>query len=553
MALRIQTIGLSCAIVLFVIGCSPVRKPAETQPNAASEKEHTALKLAETTSIESAEAIEESENSVQQTELSDDPSEKDAELDGDRADERSKHWKAKDKPWTSTEVLSISRPLDFDELASGIREKYELEALNDPRLELEELLRLFEAGDSSVVFDLGLFLAYGEDVIFDPARAIEFFEEAALNGESRALSELGRMHLVGLGIAPDATRAENYFRQAMEQGDPEGAFLLGASNRLELLENSDKEMGMEYLETAAEFGHDAAAIALLFVSSEIDGYSQLSDAEKKEARELARERIASYSKMEQWLLDAAETGEVNSINALARYYSSLNQKDKALSAYETAAELGSFAALSKLIDLRLLDLRDAGFRDSMKELVSIHLENGGPKLAQMKFKMALLESFTAKNAESRARVQELLEDAKSLWYDKSFVAMSLIESGEPPLKAIVMAQKMSDEDAYLRRVQIRRESNAESGEWGSPDVPQVIRTAAPVYPSELKAEALSGTVRVQFFVDRGGRVYGVEAIESTHPAFSKSAVEAVSNFVFSAPPNMKGAAVKFQISLEFKP
>lgn len=553
MTLLIQSIGLSCIVVIFSLGCSPESESRRTKLNTDQEVDRAVLDhSASHVRTNSPVAVEEELSHVDQAERPFEQSNDRMGQNGDYAGQGSNEWKKEDRPWTTAEVFSIIRPLDFDRLASGIRQKYELEELDDPRLELEELLRLFEAGDSSVVFDLGLFLAYGDDMILDPVRAIEFFEEAAINGEVRALAELGRMYLVGLGVSRDATRAESYFRQAMERGDPEGAFLLGASNRLGLLEDSDEEMGMAYLETAAEYGHDAAAIALLFVNIETDGYSKLSNDEKTEAKRLARERLTSYTYMEKWLLDAAETGDVNSINALARYYSVFRDRDKTLSAYETAAELGSFIALNKLIDIRARELRNPEFRDSMKELVSIHIEKGGPRLGEMKFLMALLEGFTASNAESSAKIKELLGDAKTLGHNKSFVAMSLIESGEPAPKALMTAKWMNAEDAYLRRIEIGGQSNSGEGEYGSPTVPKLVEAVEHKFPAELNAESITGEVRVEFLVDKNGRISRIEAVESTHPAFAESAIEAISKYRFSPAPGMETDAVKFSILVEYK-
>ncbi len=562
MPLRILAIGVCCVVVLFSLGCSREREPREArldsnQEAAARSAQDHSSEESRTDSIavvdREVDSAEQAGEPVEQNEALAKRDDESVERIEVAAEQKANDWKGEDRPWTSKGVFSVNRPLDFERLASGIRQKYELEELDDPRLELDELLRLFEGGDSSVVFDLGLFLAYGDDLINDSARALEFFEEAAADGEARALAELGRLYLVGLGVPKDAALAESYFRQAMDEGDPEGAFLLGTGNRIGLFENSDTEKGMAYLETAAASGHDAAAIALLFVALDLRQFAEQTNGDKAEARKLALEQLATYGDMEKWLLEASDTGDFNSINALGRYYTAMQDTEKMESAYETAAELGSFFALNRLIDLRARELENPEFRDSMKELVSIHLEKEGSNISQVRFMMALLESFTASDAESKARIKELLEDAAANRHDKSFIALSEIESGEPELKAIIRAHLLKNDEAYLRKVKIKGKSKTGDGEYGSPTVPQLVNAVVPRYPAELKAEGIIGEVRVEFFVDREGRVYGVEAMESTHPAFSKSAIEAISSYDFSPAPNAERDATRFSLRLRFDP
>ena len=65
-------------------------------------------------------------------------------------------------------------------------------------------------------------------------------------------------------------------------------------------------------------------------------------------------------------------------------------------------------------------------------------------------------------------------------------------------------------------------------------MPKVLFQARPVYPVEMHAQAVSATVVVDFIVDTTGAVRNAYAVKSDQPAFAKSAVDAVSQWTFTA-------------------
>ncbi len=65
--------------------------------------------------------------------------------------------------------------------------------------------------------------------------------------------------------------------------------------------------------------------------------------------------------------------------------------------------------------------------------------------------------------------------------------------------------------------------------------------AGPVYPAEMAAAGIEGTVLVSFVVDSTGQVQGAKAVNSSRPEFEAAAVAAVENWQFD--PGRKGGRV----------
>src|SRR5882724_8907441 len=74
-------------------------------------------------------------------------------------------------------------------------------------------------------------------------------------------------------------------------------------------------------------------------------------------------------------------------------------------------------------------------------------------------------------------------------------------------------------------------------------LPMVKTWVAPVYPEELKAGKVQGSVEVQYIVDAKGGISGVRSIKSTDARFEAAAITAVSKWTFE--PGIEGGnAVK---------
>jgi len=83
--------------------------------------------------------------------------------------------------------------------------------------------------------------------------------------------------------------------------------------------------------------------------------------------------------------------------------------------------------------------------------------------------------------------------------------------------------------------------------------PRARSQVSPVYPSALRAAGITGTVLVEFLVDKEGNVYNAVAIRSSNPGFIDPALRAVARWKFE-PGEVGGKKVRFRMSipLEFK-
>lgn len=85
---------------------------------------------------------------------------------------------------------------------------------------------------------------------------------------------------------------------------------------------------------------------------------------------------------------------------------------------------------------------------------------------------------------------------------------------------------------------------------GQPKVrPQTQRI--PVYPKELRAAKVNGSVDVSFVVGLDGRVHAAEVLKSSDPGFEAAAIEAVNGWSFT-PGLRQGAPVNARIPMTIK-
>lgn len=89
--------------------------------------------------------------------------------------------------------------------------------------------------------------------------------------------------------------------------------------------------------------------------------------------------------------------------------------------------------------------------------------------------------------------------------------------------------------------QITGAAGGADGVFSSADLerqPQVINQPLPEYPPELRRKKIKGVVHVIFQVDKQGRVLQPIVQQTTHPAFSEPALQAVKRWRFE--PGMRG-------------
>jgi TonB family protein len=82
-------------------------------------------------------------------------------------------------------------------------------------------------------------------------------------------------------------------------------------------------------------------------------------------------------------------------------------------------------------------------------------------------------------------------------------------------------------------------------------VPKALAQPMPQYPAALANKGLTGTVAVNFFVDKDGRVRLPEVVEATAPEFAEAAVAAISQWRYE-PPRHGGRSVVARDHWEFK-
>jgi protein TonB len=84
--------------------------------------------------------------------------------------------------------------------------------------------------------------------------------------------------------------------------------------------------------------------------------------------------------------------------------------------------------------------------------------------------------------------------------------------------------------------------------------PRAVFQAAPLYPAELRAKKVEGSVIVIFVVDATGKVLDPRVEKTDHPAFDKPALDAVRQWKFE--PAVKGGArvaCKMRVPIRFQP
>ena len=81
--------------------------------------------------------------------------------------------------------------------------------------------------------------------------------------------------------------------------------------------------------------------------------------------------------------------------------------------------------------------------------------------------------------------------------------------------------------------------------------PVPVRTVAPEYPRELKADGVSGLVMVKCTIDEQGNVAGTEISKSSNEKFDRFATEALKKWKFK-PARQDGTPVTVQVTIPIK-
>jgi protein TonB len=81
--------------------------------------------------------------------------------------------------------------------------------------------------------------------------------------------------------------------------------------------------------------------------------------------------------------------------------------------------------------------------------------------------------------------------------------------------------------------------------------PVPVRTVAPEYPREMKANGVSGLVMVKCTIDEQGNVQGTDVIKSSNEQFDRYATDALKKWKFK-PARQDGAPVSVQVTIPIK-
>ena len=79
-----------------------------------------------------------------------------------------------------------------------------------------------------------------------------------------------------------------------------------------------------------------------------------------------------------------------------------------------------------------------------------------------------------------------------------------------------------------------------------PPVP--VRTVAPDYPEQLKADGASGIVTITCTIDAQGKVQDLKVVKSTNEAFNENAVAALKQWKFK-PAEKDGTAIVAHVTI----
>lgn len=119
---------------------------------------------------------------------------------------------------------------------------------------LEHLYERAKTGDAEAQYELGRRLDTGDGVSMDPAQAVTWLREAALQQHTDAQFCLGLMYADGRGVDADLAIAANWFQEAALQGHSMAMYRLGNAYREGLGIARDPSLGDYWLGRAADQG-----------------------------------------------------------------------------------------------------------------------------------------------------------------------------------------------------------------------------------------------------------------------------------------------------------
>lgn len=438
--------------------------------------------------------------------------------------------------------------IDVQKLRKGILYRYALDPYLEPETEISYLLSRYESGDNSVAIDLALMLAHVGKTREQINQAKLILEMAAEDGDVRAYSELARLVLLGHKVGLKPEQAIGYLERAVAANDAEGTYLLGVANSMSLIPGSDPSLGLELFETAAELGHGKSAQTLFYT---LDLLSKEDDESGQTSSDRFRAMASAYPNMEHWLIKAAENGASTDYSPLVHFYEALDRKQDLKETLVTSAQKGSFDSLSRIIrnDFRLFV--DTEYRNSMKELLEIHIDGSQQSAGEAHYLLASLLAMDARSTTEQSEIIETLEAARDNHdYSAGYVILRVKQGADLHL-ALWESRQLSHHASYTEYQKLSR-STTHAGDHSIP--PYVRSMSPPEYPPEMLVEGIEGQVTVEMIIDENGQIRRPRVIESSHPGFDDYALDLVLDAKIA--PAMKGGkptASRIRIPITFTP
>lgn len=97
---------------------------------------------------------------------------------------------------------------------------------------------------------------------YNPARAIDLYEELAAQGDAEALRQLGRIYLRGMGVEQDRARAVAYLERSLAAGNNRAGLTIASLRLNPRTEIYDEQSGYALLEDLAAQGEAGAWVQL---------------------------------------------------------------------------------------------------------------------------------------------------------------------------------------------------------------------------------------------------------------------------------------------------
>ncbi|MGB9198149.1 MAG: tetratricopeptide repeat protein [Terriglobales bacterium] len=138
-------------------------------------------------------------------------------------------------------------------------------------VEITELQKKAEAGDSSAEFALGQAYETGKDVHRDFQRAAFWYRKAAEQGNPKAQGSLGVLYWIGEGVEKEREQAITWYRKAARQGEPSAMFNLGVAYYNGDVVTGNETTAHAWFLLASEAGSAVAADAARRSQSEYPG------------------------------------------------------------------------------------------------------------------------------------------------------------------------------------------------------------------------------------------------------------------------------------------